>query len=145
MSISALMPIICIAPSPTNAITGRSGNANFAPSAYGTAQPIVASVPLIAAFIPARSFRWRAHQLAAVPESAVVMQPSGRSGESSWNTRCGLIGSPGSIARSSSTRQPRSTQPSTSSRHDRSAFRSSSGSSARSVWVASPTRFTSIG
>ena len=145
MSISALTPVICIAPSPSAAITGRSGNANLAPSAYGTAQPIVASVPEMPAFIPARSFRWRAHQLAAVPESAVRMHLSGRSGESSWNTRCGLTGSPGSIARSSSIRQLRSTLRSICSRHDRSVFRSSSGSSARRVAPASPTRFTSIG
>ena len=34
-----------MAPSPSNAIAGRSGCANFAPIAYGTALPIVASVP----------------------------------------------------------------------------------------------------
>ena len=34
-----------MAPSPTRAITGRDGWANFAPIAYGTAQPMVASVP----------------------------------------------------------------------------------------------------
>jgi len=32
-SMSAAFPSICIAPSPMHAITGRSGNANFAPSA----------------------------------------------------------------------------------------------------------------
>ena len=43
--------------------------------------------------MPARSCRSRANQLAAEPESAVRMQPSGRRGESSQKTRCGLIGS----------------------------------------------------
>src|ERR1044072_7397624 len=43
--ISSLMPFICIAPSPTSAITGRSGFVNFAATAHGTPGPIVASVP----------------------------------------------------------------------------------------------------
>ena len=91
MSISALMPSICIAPSPSEAITGRSGYAIFAANAYGTPGPIVASVPERAAFIPSRSFRCRAHQLVAEPESAVRMQSSGSRELSSWKTSSGLI------------------------------------------------------
>src|ERR1044072_2564518 len=92
MSISALMPLICIAPSPIDAITGRCGNANFAASAYGTAGHIVASVPDSAAFIPVRIRRWRAHQFVAEPESAVRIAPSGSRLDNSWNTSWGLIG-----------------------------------------------------
>ena len=54
------MPFIWIAPSPTSAITGRSGYANFAAIAYGTPGPIVASVPESDAIIPARSLQRRA-------------------------------------------------------------------------------------
>ena len=43
--ISSANPFICIAPSPTRAYAGRSGCANLAPMAYGTAQPMVAKVP----------------------------------------------------------------------------------------------------
>ena len=38
-------------------ITGRSGNANFAAIAYGTAEPIVASPPASDHFIPRRIVR----------------------------------------------------------------------------------------
>src|SRR3979411_656830 len=38
--ISSAMLFICMAPSPTSAITGRSGYANLAPTAEGTAAPI---------------------------------------------------------------------------------------------------------
>ncbi len=46
------------------AMTGRSGCANFAPIAYGTAAPIEASPPERLAIIPSRNFRFRANQLA---------------------------------------------------------------------------------
>jgi len=42
---SSLIPFICMAPSPTSAMTGRPGWPNFAPMAYGTPGPIVARVP----------------------------------------------------------------------------------------------------
>lgn len=45
MVMSSFIPFICIAPSPTKAIPGRSGCAHFAPMAYGTPGPMVASVP----------------------------------------------------------------------------------------------------
>ena len=51
--------------------------------AYGTPGPIVARVPLSEAFIPWRSLTLRAYQLAAEPESAVRMAPSGSRSESS--------------------------------------------------------------
>ena len=50
--ISSLIPFICIAPSPVIAIATRSGDANFAAIAYGTAGPIVARLPESANFIP---------------------------------------------------------------------------------------------
>ena len=99
--ISSFIPFIWNAPSPMSAIATRSGKANFAAIAYGTPQPIVASVPESDPFIPERILMSRAYQLAAEPESAARMQPSGSRGESSWNTRCGLSGSASCIARRS--------------------------------------------
>src|SRR3954470_2417105 len=84
---------ICIAPSPTNAMTGRSGWAYLAPIAYGTAAPLVARVPASDPRPPARNFRSRAYQLAAEPESEVTIALSGRRGFSSQNNSIGLIGS----------------------------------------------------
>ncbi len=65
------MPFISIAPSPTVAMTGRSGCASFAAIAYGTPGPIVASPPESEAIMPRRSFTSRAYQSAEEPESAV--------------------------------------------------------------------------
>src|SRR4051812_45409438 len=84
--ISPLLPFICIAPSPTSAIATRSGNANFAATAYGTPGPIVARLPESDAIIPLRSTTSRAYQFAAEPESAASTQPSGRRDDSSQNT-----------------------------------------------------------
>src|SRR5688572_24417022 len=81
------LPFICIAPSPAKAITVRSGYANFAAIAYGTAQPIVARFPDNDAIMPFLIFSSRAYQLAAEPESAVSIQLSGRRGDNSVNTR----------------------------------------------------------
>lgn len=78
--ISSAMPFICIAPSPTSAIAGRSGCANFAPIAYGTPGPIVASVPDSDERMPGRMVRCRAYQLAVEPESEVTIALSGSSG-----------------------------------------------------------------
>jgi hypothetical protein len=45
---SSARPFICMAPSPAKTMTGRSGCANLAPMPYGTAGPMVASVPDLA-------------------------------------------------------------------------------------------------
>ncbi len=50
--ISSAMLFICMAPSPTSAITGRSGWAYLAASASGTAAPIEARPPESDAVIP---------------------------------------------------------------------------------------------
>src|SRR5205823_1713575 len=50
--ISSAMLFICIAPSPTTAMTGRSGCANLAAIAYGTAAPIDAFAPAMVGFLP---------------------------------------------------------------------------------------------
>src|ERR1700753_4385894 len=71
--INSAMLFICIAPSPTKAITGRSGWANLAAMAYGTAAPIDARPPDSEHFMPRRIFRSRAYQLAHEPESLVMM------------------------------------------------------------------------
>src|ERR1700738_3567617 len=83
--ISSAMLFICIAPSPTNAITGQSGCANLAAMAYGTAAPLEA-------IMPRRIFRSRAYQFAHDPESLVRITRSGSLGDSSQATRCGLTG-----------------------------------------------------
>ena len=59
---SSAMPFICIAPSPTKAIAGRSGWANLAPMTYGTPGPIVARVPDSEPRMPAANL-----QVAGVP------------------------------------------------------------------------------
>src|ERR1700761_1320570 len=87
---SSAMLFICIAPSPTIAITGRPGCANFAAIAYGTAAPIDASPPDNDAIMPRRIFRSRAYQFAHEPESLVRMTLSGRRGDSSVKARCGF-------------------------------------------------------
>src|SRR5207248_4487699 len=48
--------------------------------------------------MPRRILRSRANQFAADPESQVRMQFSGRRGDSSQNTRCGLMGLASSMA-----------------------------------------------
>src|ERR1700740_3209928 len=103
MVINSLMPFISMAPSPTRAITTRSGKANFAAIAYGTPGPIVARVPDKEAIIPRRILRSRANQLAADPESEDRIQLSGKREDNSQKTRCGLIGSALVIARASRT------------------------------------------
>ncbi len=143
--IRAEMPFICIAPSPTIAITGRSGCAYLAAIAYGTAGPMVASPPDSDAIIPCRIFRSRAYHLAAEPESQVRMQLSGRRDDNSQNTRCGLIGLASFIARSCSTCHQRDTLSAIWSRHAWSCFARKCGISARSVALLSPTSPTSIG
>jgi hypothetical protein len=51
------MLFICMAPSATKAMPGRSGCAHFAPITYGTAGPIVAKVPDNEPRTPAGNFR----------------------------------------------------------------------------------------
>jgi hypothetical protein len=101
---------------------------------------IVASVPERVAFMPRRILMLRANQLATLPESALMMQLSGRRGDSSQSTRSGLIGSASLIERCSTTCHHCSMLFSSCSRHDRSALRSSNGASARSVSALSPSR-----
>src|SRR3954468_21816913 len=90
--ISSAMLFICMAPSPTSAITGRLGWANLAAIAYGTAAPIEARPPDSEYIWPRWTRRSRAYQLAHEPESLVMIASAGRRGESSHVTRCGLIG-----------------------------------------------------
>ncbi len=70
---SSAMLFICIAPSPTSAMTGRSGCANLAAIAYGTAAPMEARPPESEHIMPDRIFRSRAYQLAQEPESEVMI------------------------------------------------------------------------
>src|ERR1700710_2966585 len=99
--IITLMPFICIAPSPMKPMTVRSGNAILAARAYGVAAPNDARLPESDPFMPRRILMSRAYQLATEPLSPVMMQLSGSRDDNSQNTRCGLIGSADSIARSS--------------------------------------------
>src|SRR4051812_29311081 len=75
--ISSAMLFICIAPSPTSAMTGRPGWANLAAIAYGTAAPIEASPPDSEHIWPRWIFRSRAYQFAHDPESLVMMASGG--------------------------------------------------------------------
>src|SRR5690349_24731986 len=95
------MPIICMAPSPTNAMAIRFGKANFAAIAYGSAGHIVARFPEREAIIPLRILISRAYQFAVDPESAERIQSSGSFFDSSKKTLCGLIGLAEFIARAS--------------------------------------------
>src|ERR1700754_4567131 len=89
---SSAMPFICMAPSPVSAIAGRSGWANLAPIAYGTAAPMVARPPDSDPRTSPRMRRCRAYQLATEPESAVTIASSGSRSESSQTIRMGLTG-----------------------------------------------------
>ena len=62
--------------------------------------------------MPRRIFRSRAYQLAQEPESLVMIARSGSRGDNSQETRCGLIGLAGCMARSSSVFHQSSVQPS---------------------------------
>src|SRR5690606_37379654 len=89
--ISSARLLICMAPSPTSATTGRSGCTNLAAMAEGTAAPMEARPPDSEHIIPRRILMSRANQLAQEPESQVMMALSGSRGDSSQATRCGLI------------------------------------------------------
>jgi hypothetical protein len=86
-STSALKPIICMAPSPMKANTGRSGCASLAASAYGIAHPMVARPPESDDIMPRRMRMHRASHTADVPESAVRIASSGSRVPSSHTTR----------------------------------------------------------
>ncbi len=73
------------------------------------------------------------------------MQFSGSSGDTSQNTRCGLIGSAGTIARSSSVFHQDATPSSTVFRQLVSVLGFSNGSRARKVSALSPIMLYSIG
>src|SRR4051812_49773607 len=75
--ISSAMLFICMAPSPTSAMTGRPGWANLAAIAYGTAAPIEASPPESEHIWPRWILRSRAYQFAHDPESLVMMASGG--------------------------------------------------------------------
>src|SRR5439155_16533932 len=121
------------------------GCANLAAIAYGTAAPIEASPPDSEHIMPRRILRSRAYQLAQDPESLVMIARSGRRGDNSQATRCGLIGSAGCIARSSSVFHQSRVQPSMLLRQVWSDFSSKNGNRERKVSAASPARLTSIG
>ena len=125
------MPFICMAPSPSKAMAGRSGWANLAPMAYGTPGPMVASVPDSEPRCSvAVNFRCRAYQLAADPESDETMALAGSRSESSQNSRWGLTIPSLSLSvmawRCMVSHQP-DTLASTVSRQDRSSLRVSNG------------------
>ena len=106
--ISSAMPFICMAPSPTNAITGRSGWANLAAERRAPPGPSWRACPTAI-----RSCR-RASEVAGVPvgganQSAVTIASSGSRGESSRRAACGLTGS-------ASTRSPAASMSPTSAR-----------------------------
>src|SRR6201993_3138982 len=109
------------------AMATRSGKANFAAMTYGTPGPIVARFPDSDPIMPSRNLRSRAYQLAVDPESAAMMQRSGSFGDSSQNTRSGLIGSAGVMARSSTSFHHSTISFSIFSRHERLVLRFNSG------------------
>ena len=137
------MPFICIAPSPANTITGRSGFPNLAPMPYGTPGPMVARLPDSDPRMSPRNRNWRAYQLADEPESAVTIALSGSRGDSSANNRSGLTISTDTIASICMVSHQRATLASMPSRHERSSLRRRCGINARSAVLASATRLTS--
>src|SRR6478672_10406813 len=82
----------------------------------------------------------RAYQFAQEPESEVMIALSGRRGDSSHTTRCGLTGLASAMARSSMVFHQSCMFDAIVSRHDVSAFDCRKGSKARSVSAESPTR-----
>ena len=95
--------------------------------------------------MPRRILMSRPYQLATEPLSPVMMVFSGRRLEHSQKMRCGLIGSAGIIARSSSVFHHFATSLAMSSRQPFASFCSSIGSCARRVAALSPIKFTSVG
>ena len=95
--------------------------------------------------MPRRILMSRPYQLATEPLSPVMMTFSGSRLEHSQNTRCGLIGSAGSIARSSSVFHHLATSCSMSRRQWPASFCSSIGNRARKAVALSPAMLTSIG
>src|SRR6185437_15726284 len=106
---------------------------------------MVASPPESEAIMPWRILRSREYQLAEEPESQVRMQLSGRRGESSQNTLCGLMGWADSMARASMVFHHWATCLSIRLRQARLSFLFNKGSRSFNVSALSPTRFTSMG
>ena len=127
------------------AIATRSGNANLAAIAYGTAGPIVAKLPDSEPFMPRRICRWRASQLVAVPASPLKTTSSGKRFDSSVKTSSGFSGSADTCDVDASIFAQASRFARIVLRHSASPFCFSNGNSASSVCLASPARFTSIG
>ncbi len=95
--------------------------------------------------MPFRIRTSRAYQFAQDPESLVRITSSGRRGDSSQVTRCGLTGLAGCMARLSIRSHQWDMPLAIPSRKDVSALGVSRGNSAFRVSAASPARFTSIG
>src|SRR5205085_2631727 len=85
------------------------------------------------------------NQFATDPESAVMMALSGKRGDNSQNTRCGLSGSAEFIARDSRVSHHSFSPCSMPRLHEDSFFCVSIGNKARSVVALSPTMLTSMG
>ena len=68
-------------------------------NASGMTAPMEARLPDSEHIMPRRIFRSRAYQLAQDPESLVMIARSGRRGDNSQATRCGLMGWAGCSAR----------------------------------------------
>src|SRR3569623_3292835 len=97
------------------------------------------------AIMPRFSFRSRAYQFAQEPESLVRMTLSGKRGDNSQVTRCGLTLVAVCFARFSSVLHHDLIFFAICVRQDESVFCSRSGSSAQSDSAASPTRVASKG
>src|SRR4051812_1960635 len=106
---------------------------------------MVARVPDSDAIMPGRIFRSRANQVAAEPESELMMQLFGRRGDNSQKTRCGFNGLASFIARASRTFHHSTTPLSIFLRHARSFLTFNIGNNARNVSALSPARQTSAG
>ena len=92
-----------MAPSPTIAITTRSAKAKFRDNRIRNSRTHRSQIPGKEAIMPRLIFKLRANQFADEPESELREQFSGRRGESSQKTRCGLIGWASLMALASST------------------------------------------
>src|SRR5437763_14423307 len=106
---------------------------------------MVARLPESDAIMPRRTFKSRANQFAAEPESATIMQLSGSRRDNSQKTRCGLIDFASFIARDSKTLHHSATFSSMRFRHCRSCLRANNGAKARNVYALSQTRLPSYG
>lgn len=136
---SSFMPLDWRAASPTGAMTGSSGKARRAATAWGTDAPGVARRAERAARIPARSSRCRAHQSMADPESVTATARSGNRADSSATTERGLIAMPKNRCafERPSARHSRTARR-TPARHPRAEVRRNSGTRVSSAETTSP-------